>query len=228
MAKVSGEDAKALVVHKTVMTPVSALNPAPYNPRRISPRKFEALKANIRLHGFLDPLVVQKNGMNIIGGHQRVKAVKEVCVEDSLSMPELPCVVIDVDDRTAKKLNIALNNVGGDFEASLLGELLDGLHEDEPLIQADVELMGFEDDELGKYLKLSEPPDASGGGDDPDRNGFGRTLTLTLEFSTKEKRDAMKKLLAEHAKTTKKRTGDLVFEAFDKGKKKASPVRRAS
>ena len=70
-------------VHVPTLHRVSDLNPSAYNPRKITPEKFEALKESIRVDGFLEPIVVQKKGLNIIGGHQRVKAIKEICVEEN-------------------------------------------------------------------------------------------------------------------------------------------------
>ena len=68
-------------VHATKLIRVAELNPSAYNPRRISPEKFEALKESIKRDGFLEPLVVQKKGLRIIGGHQRLKAIKEIITQ---------------------------------------------------------------------------------------------------------------------------------------------------
>jgi len=56
------------------------LNPAAYNPRKISPQEFQRLCRSIREFGFIEPAVVRKDGV-IIGGHQRVKAAMEVGLE---------------------------------------------------------------------------------------------------------------------------------------------------
>ena len=45
---------------------------AEYNPRRISDSAKKKLKDNIKRVGLLDTIVVNKNTMNIVSGHQRV------------------------------------------------------------------------------------------------------------------------------------------------------------
>lgn len=144
--------------HDPVKVPISSLSPSAYNPRRISPQKFQSLKDNIRANGFLEPIVVQKKGLNIIGGHQRVRAVKEICVEDQKSLPEIPCVVIDVDDPTAKKLNISLNRIGGEFDNHLLGEVMTDLYRDRQLTIEEMRVIGFEAEEAAKYIAELAPP----------------------------------------------------------------------
>ena len=45
---------------------------AEYNPRRISDSAKKKLKDNIKRVGLLDTIVVNKNTMNIVSGHQRI------------------------------------------------------------------------------------------------------------------------------------------------------------
>lgn len=208
------------VVHPTVMMAVGQLNPAPYNPRRISPHKFDSLKAGIRKNGFLINVVVQKRSAKygpkiIIGGHQRIKAVREICIEQNQPVPELPCIVLDVDDRTAKMLNIALNNVEGEFDAKLVGELLEDVQHQGPVLAEEKLFMGLEDDDFAKYMRLSEPPRI-----DPDPPPIVGTTTLRLEFKDTKTRNAVKEKLEERAKVSKKATGDVVLELLSGAKRK--------
>jgi len=123
------------------------------------PEKYEALKESMRTEGFVEPLVVQKKGLQIIGGHQRLRAVKEIAIEASVAPPDLPCIVLDIDDARAKKLNMKLNNLKGEYEARMLGELLIDLYE-EPSRVTEEEAMslGFTQEEVVKHMHIVEPP----------------------------------------------------------------------
>jgi ParB-like chromosome segregation protein Spo0J len=209
------------VVHDTALCPVQALNPAPYNPRVISPEKFEGLKRSIRQNGFLEPMVIQKEspkygGMVVVGGHQRLKAVREIGIEQNLPIPSLPCVILDIDDRTAKLLNVALNNLPGEFDPTLLGELLEDVNHERKIAPDEISLMGFDDADIAKYLHLADPPVV--GMDEPKE--FGRSVTLSLEFKDVRQRDAVKEKLIERARATKRTTGEVIYGLLGGGKKR--------
>lgn len=206
-------------VYVPVMVPVAQLNPAPYNPQKMTPGQFESLKASIRANGFVEPLVVRKTGMAIIGGHHRVRAVKELCIEESRPMPELPCVVLDVGDRAARRLNVALNRIHGEPDVRLLAELVDGLNDESPITDDEALLMGFDErEDLSKLLKIAAPPAPPGPSDPPT---FGRSVTLSLEFKDVAQRDAVRKSLVERAELEKKTPGEIVFDLLSAKKKRA-------
>lgn len=208
----------ALLIHKSVLMKCNALNPATYNPNKMAPEKYEALKESIRKHGFLDPLVVQKEGLNIIGGHHRQRAIKEIAVEDGIAIPDIPCIVIDVDDVTARKLNLKLNGLRGEPDPHLMGELLLDIFpkEERHDFGAEMALLGLEEDEGLKYIRLIEPDVALAR--DPQTSaassghvtGFGRSITLSLEFTTTAVRDQIKALLQERVELEGKKAGDIV------------------
>lgn len=56
---------------------ISLIKPSKYNPRKISDFDYKNLKRNIKEFGLVQPLVINKNN-NLIGGHQRLKALKEL------------------------------------------------------------------------------------------------------------------------------------------------------
>ena len=207
-------------VPEVVMMAVQQLNPASYNPRRMPPMKFDALKEGIKKNGFLINIVVQKEsekyGRNIIiGGHQRIKAVRELCIEQNVSLPKLPCVMLDIVDRSAKMLNIALNNVEGDFDAKLVGELLEDVQHQSIVLPEEKLIMGFEEEDFSKYLRLSEPPRI-----DNDPAPIVGSTTLRLEFASTKTRDAVKEKLEERAKVSKKPTGEVVLELLGGAKRR--------
>lgn len=202
--------APKLIVHTQQMFKVSSLNPQPYNPRKITPGKYEALKQNILAEGFLEPLVVQKKTNAIIGGHQRYRVWKELSIEANVAPPDLPCIVLDIDDTRAKKLNIKLNSLTGEFEPRMLGELLIDIYEQHLPVE-EVELLGFESAALSQYIRLVDPDYPGLQLDTTEEpKSFARSITLSIEFETIAVRDRVKKLLMEQAKLEKKKTGEVV------------------
>ena len=209
-------------VHAQQLVKVSEINPAAYNPRRITPEKYEALKENIRSEGFVEPLVIQRKGMNLIGGHQRLRVVKELAIESGLMAPDLPCTVLDIDDVRAKKLNIKLNSLTGEFEARALGELLVDLY-DEPTMVTYEEAMsiGFTQEEIVKHIHIVEPPVPVPSSDDGGKP-FAKNTSLSLEFDSASTRDAVKKILKERSELEKKKSGDVIAGLLMPTKKRAT------
>lgn len=210
---------KSFVVHTPVMVPLADLNPAAYNPRTISPEKYEGLKQSILTDGFVESVAVQKKGLRIIGGHQRVRAAKELSIEAGIAPPAVPCVVLDIDDRQAKKLNLKLNRLRGEFDARLVGELLlDIFEEPKTITPEDTHLLGFEPDEAAKFMRIVEPSIVLGSEaptlPENETRSFGKSITLSIEFTTIATRDRVKKLLIERSQFEKKKSGDLVADAI--------------
>jgi ParB-like chromosome segregation protein Spo0J len=110
------------------------LNPSAYNPRKISAHAMKLLCRSIVKFGFIDPVQVQKKGDNIIGGHQRVKAA----IQSGLG--SIPIVRLDLADRDAKLLNLALNAEYGAVDVPKLSFLLKELK----LGGAEMELTGYD------------------------------------------------------------------------------------
>lgn len=220
-------------VHAQTMIKVSDINPAAYNPRRISPEKYDALKENITTEGFVEPLVVQKKGLRLIGGHQRLRAVKELAIEAGSIPPDLPCTVLDIDDVRAKKLNIKLNSLTGEFEARMLGELLVDLYESPASVTYEEAMsIGFTQEDVTRHIHIVEPPVSIPGGDEGGKP-FATSTSLSLEFDSASTRDAVKKILKERSALEKKKSGDVIaavlLQSRAKAKKTtASKKRRAA
>jgi len=83
--------------------PISELKFAEYNPRIITRDEFSGLKNSLKTFGFVDPAIINADN-TIVGGHQRVRAWKE------LGHDTAPCIVVNIDKRKEKKLNIILNS----------------------------------------------------------------------------------------------------------------------
>ena len=59
---------------KTVDVEIGKLNPAPYNPRVMTGEEMKMLEKSLKTWNFLQPIVVNKNGNTVVGGHQRLEA----------------------------------------------------------------------------------------------------------------------------------------------------------
>ncbi len=124
---------------------IDKLIPATYNPRKnLKPNDAEyvKIKNSIEKFGFVSPLVINKD-MTVIGGHQRLKVLKE------MGIVEVECIIVDLDKTNEKALNIALNKIQGDWDEEKLEALLQELK----LEDFDTNLTGFDFDEVDEILK---------------------------------------------------------------------------
>ncbi len=124
---------------------IDKLKPATYNPRKdLKPNdpEYIKIKNSIENFGYVSPLIIN-NDMTVIGGHQRLKVLKE------LGFTELECIVVDLDKTNEKALNIALNKIQGDWDEEKLEDLLQELK----LQNFDTNLTGFDFDEVDEMLK---------------------------------------------------------------------------
>lgn len=124
---------------------IESLKPAEYNPRKdLKPEdeEYQKIKKSITEFGYVAPVIVNSN-MTVIGGHQRLKVLKE------LGYTEVECVVLDLDQEKEKALNIALNKISGDWDNDKLEELLAELKQTD----IDMDITGFSFDEVDEILK---------------------------------------------------------------------------
>ena len=205
-----------LKLPESAMVKLSDINMAPYNPRTITPQKMASLKGSILKHGLVLNLVVQKKGMVLIGGHQRVKAMRELCKEKDWTLPEqVQTTVLDVDDATAKQLNIALNNIEGDFDPYKLGEIFADIRDSMTL--DDVVATGFGAEEIDAMMKLISPIDDEVARLEKEAEAaigsFAASITLSVEFKNVEDRDEAKAMLKE-AQASGKNPGQVLLQAM--------------
>jgi hypothetical protein len=165
---------------KITVLKISELKPAEYNPREITPEDLEKLKRSMTEFGVVLPAVVNKQN-EIIGGHQRIKAAKE------LGRTEYPCYVIDITGNKAKLLNLALNRISGRWDTEKLAALITDLHSQ----TFDLSLSGFDNWELDYYnhgpdKKPDEPEDEE---EEPE------TVTLFATFDNVEDFEEVSKAL---------------------------------
>ena len=125
--------------------PAARLNPAAYNPRKdLKPgdREYEKLKRSIAEFGYVEPVVWNRQTGNVVGGHQRLKVLVD------MGQTEIDCVVVDLDLRREKALNVALNKIQGDWDEEKLASLMAEFD----ATDFDVSLTGFEAGEVDALL----------------------------------------------------------------------------
>lgn len=125
--------------------PAARLNPAAYNPRKdLKPgdREYEKLKRSIVEFGYVEPVIWNRRTGNVVGGHQRLKVLVD------MGQTEIDCVVVDLDLRREKALNVALNKIQGDWDEEKLASLMAEFD----ATDFDVSLTGFEASEVDALL----------------------------------------------------------------------------
>lgn len=197
-----------------VRVKIAEINFAPYNPRVMPDAVMKSLKASLLKHGLVLNLVVQKKGNVLIGGHQRVRALRELCTEKGWAVPEEAwATVLDVSDKVARQLNVSLNRISGDFDPFKLGEMFSGILPE--MTTDDVLAIGFSQDELSELVRLSGPPEELAANLESSLDalgGFGRSITLTIDGV--EARDAAKEKLSTLAKARGVKPGVILIAAL--------------
>jgi len=122
---------------------IGKLKPAGYNPRVMGDKEFEDLKQSLRDYGQAQDIVCNTDYM-IIGGHHRVKAMKELgWKECSIVRPDKT-----LTDLECKDLNIRFNAILGSFDDLKLLEILKEMGEN----QYPLEFTGLGDDKIQGIL----------------------------------------------------------------------------
>jgi len=86
--------------------PIGDLRYLKSNYREIPTTNMAGLKNSLKHFGQQLPLIVNKNTMEVVGGNQRLKAMKEMGWEN------VEVVFVDLDEKEADMLALALNNPG--------------------------------------------------------------------------------------------------------------------
>ncbi len=116
---------------------IADLKPAKYNPRKLTAPQKEHLTTSLTRFNLAEPIVVNQNNV-IIGGHQRIKVLREMGrVDVDVSVPDRL-----LNDDEEKELNLRLNKNTGEWDFDLLKDF-------SPELLTDV---GFESPELNKIF----------------------------------------------------------------------------
>lgn len=96
---------------------IELLKPCEYNPRKITQVKMDKLKESLSKYDVVQPILVNKHEGRenvIIGGNQRVKALKE------LGYKTIPIIFLDLTLEQEKELNLRLNISNGEWNYEML------------------------------------------------------------------------------------------------------------
>lgn len=129
---------------KFIKKKTDELKYANYNPRKkLKPedKEYQKIKNSIEEFGYVEPIIIN-NDNTIIGGHQRLTVLND------LGYKEVDVIQIDIDKTKEKALNIALNKITGEWDYSLLGDLLLDLDS----LNYDLEITGFDLDEIENIM----------------------------------------------------------------------------
>lgn len=149
---------------------VTDLIPADYNPRKdLKPgdKEYEKLKRSIHEFGYVDPLIWNQHTRRLVGGHQRLKVLKDMGIED------VDVVIVDMGEEKEKALNVALNKISGDWDKDKLMLLITDLQGED----FDVSLTGFEPEELDDLFKDDLKDDVKDDNFDVDKELKKPTMT---------------------------------------------------
>lgn len=135
---------------------ISELNPSKYNPRielKETDETYKKLEKSMEEFGYVEPVIVNKRNNVIIGGHQRIKILK------NKGLKEIECVIVDLDKKKEKKLNLALNKITGNWDDEKLKELFEDLE----LNAEELIATGFSNEEVEKlFEQFDETKDEEG------------------------------------------------------------------
>jgi len=162
----------------------SSINFASYNPRRMGDFAKTLLHKSLDEFGMVDfPIMNESTGV-LVQGHQRLTVLDE-----KYGYPEndysFKCIIINVDERTEKKLNIALNNnnMQGEYIEDLLRDMLVELDDGAD----DIASTGFTTEEIKQIIDQSSEKSTT---TETDSAGGSDLLThIMLEVTLDEKRD---------------------------------------
>lgn len=122
---------------EVTLVDINELHPNPWNPNEQTARQYEAEIESLKTYGFVQPIIARENpdgeGFQIIDGEHRYKAMRqmmesEAVIEGDLSplieSKKVPVVVVDLDDESAMKLTIIMNETRGEANTNKLSDLL--------------------------------------------------------------------------------------------------------
>jgi ParB-like chromosome segregation protein Spo0J len=211
--------------YRTVVLPVDVLVPPAKNPNRMPPGDFDALVANVREAGFLQPILargeapprepvagdppevveellaadtvwrLRSTRLEVVDGAHRLRAAV------ACGMTAVPCVVGPFSDREAKLLQVGMNRLRGELDLGAVARVLDELSAEGAGLP-DLALSGYPEAEIEALLAAMRPdPEdladvgAVGGPEEPAEEPAGGAWTLEVVFETKKELGAARRKL---------------------------------
>lgn len=141
---------------------VDDLIPYARNARTHSAEQINKLVSSIREFGFINPVIISEDG-GILAGHGRVMAAQK------MGLKEVPCVVeTHLSDTQRRAYILADNRLA--LDAGWDEEMLRIEMEELQSLDFDMELTGFDDNELSEYMKEMDKESPSDNSDDEEVN----------------------------------------------------------
>jgi len=168
---------------KITLIEINSLNPAEYNPRQISNKQYEDLKASMEKFGCVDPIIININPERlnvVVGGHQRLRILRELGAE------KVPTVSVNLSEEDERELNIRLNKSGGDFDMDILANEFDIV---------DLKEWGFKDIDFGLNIDKINHQDEWEGMPEFNQDDKMPIRQIIISFDNKEDINKFSKLL---------------------------------
>lgn len=192
---------------KTLKT--ADLRPANYNPRRdLKPDDvdYQKLRRSIQEFGYVEPIIWNERTGTVVGGHQRLKVLIEQGIE------EIECVIVNLEEKDEKILNVLLNKAKGRWDIEKLSDILQELNE-----AGEMEITGYEDWEfqslMMQYDHIKDLMNEDFPNFDPGKERD--TFTMTFSLPVVEKETAEKYILNE--KEAKMKLAAAVIARMEEG-----------
>jgi ParB-like chromosome segregation protein Spo0J len=134
--------------------PLSELHVDPDNSRAHGQKNMTSIMGSLRRYGQVERLVVRRANMVIIGGNGRYEAMK------ALGWTKAKVQLVDIDEKEAAGLSIALNRTGelAEWDTAKLRETIIMLQEDAyPL-----EDIGFDQEDIDRMMASVDAASSSG------------------------------------------------------------------
>ena len=123
------------------------------NPRRHGKKNMAAIRDSLLRFGQVEPLIVQKSSMRVVGGNGRLDVMR------SLKWTDANVILLDLTDTQAITLGIILNRTGelSAWDKDTLADLLGDLNGEDGL-----SWLGFDDKDVRRLLGDDDGPENKG------------------------------------------------------------------
>ena len=168
---------------KITLVKINNLNPAEYNPRQISNKQYEDLKASMEKFGCVDPIIININPERlnvVVGGHQRLRILRELGAE------KVPTVSVNLSEEDERELNVRLNKNSGEWDINILANEFDIV---------DLKEWGFKDIDFGLNIDKINPQDEWEGMPEFNQDDKMPIRQIIISFDNKEDINKFSKLL---------------------------------
>ncbi len=137
--------------------PADRLTIPAWNPQIHDEVNLNDIKRSIKEFGYVDPILVRLSDGLVIGGAGRLLALRELWAEgwQGVDPQAVPVIGIECDDRTAKKISLALNRIQSQPDLFLLSQLLSSLVAEGETIET-LTVTGYRPAELTDLLQVTK------------------------------------------------------------------------